>query len=183
MQAQALRMCRSSLRTGAGFGNFVKAKPVAISTVAIGKRALPSTADDWSLSKRAESPVEVRRRALTQQAPGQQVSQSSARTPGKAQSALPSSQSGAAAVGYGSRQLHLRASAESTANPWTLNRLQRGAGSARRVFGSSTSAGSPKARPNPSLKLTRYGKRCKPGPRHMVHHREPGLQHLPPRAA
>jgi hypothetical protein len=37
--------------------------------------------------------------------------------------------------------------------------------------------------PNPSLKLTRYGRRCKPGPRHLVHYREPGLQHLPPRAA
>jgi hypothetical protein len=37
--------------------------------------------------------------------------------------------------------------------------------------------------PNPSLKLTRYGRRCKPGPRHMVHHREPGLQRPPPRAA
>jgi len=38
-------------------------------------------------------------------------------------------------------------------------------------------------RPNPSLKLTRYGRRCKPGPRHMVHHREPGLQRPPTRAA
>jgi hypothetical protein len=37
--------------------------------------------------------------------------------------------------------------------------------------------------PNPSLKLTRYGRRCKPGPRHLVHHRVPGLQRLPPRAA
>ena len=37
--------------------------------------------------------------------------------------------------------------------------------------------------PNPSLKLTRYGRRCKPGSRHTVHHREPGLQRLPPRAA
>jgi hypothetical protein len=37
--------------------------------------------------------------------------------------------------------------------------------------------------PNPSLKLTRYGRRCKPGPRHMVHHRVPGLQRPPPRAA
>ena len=36
--------------------------------------------------------------------------------------------------------------------------------------------------PNPSLKLTRYGKRCKPGLRHLVHHRSPGLQRLPPRA-
>ena len=40
-----------------------------------------------------------------------------------------------------------------------------------------------RVRPNPSLKLTRYGRPCKPGPRHMVHHREPGLQRLPPRAA
>jgi hypothetical protein len=38
-------------------------------------------------------------------------------------------------------------------------------------------------RPNPSLKLTRYGRRCKPGPRHLVHHREPSLQRPPPRAA
>ena len=40
-----------------------------------------------------------------------------------------------------------------------------------------------RVRPNPSLKLTRYGMRCKPGPRHMVHHRSPGLQRMPPRAA
>jgi hypothetical protein len=40
-----------------------------------------------------------------------------------------------------------------------------------------------RATPNPSPKLTRYGKRCKPGPRHLVHHRAPGLQRLPPRAA
>jgi len=38
-------------------------------------------------------------------------------------------------------------------------------------------------RPNPSLKLTRYGMRCKPGPRHMVHHRSPGSQRTPTRAA
>jgi hypothetical protein len=38
-------------------------------------------------------------------------------------------------------------------------------------------------RPNPSLKLTRYGMRCKPGLRHTVHHRSPGLQRMPPRAA
>jgi hypothetical protein len=37
-------------------------------------------------------------------------------------------------------------------------------------------------RPNPSLNRTRYGKRHKPGPRHMVHHRVPGLRRLPPRA-
>ncbi len=44
-------------------------------------------------------------------------------------------------------------------------------------------SGKPAVQPNPSLKLTRYGRRCKPGPRHKVHHREPGLQRPPPRAA
>jgi hypothetical protein len=38
-------------------------------------------------------------------------------------------------------------------------------------------------RPNPSLKLTRYGKRCKPGLRQLYYRRCPGLQRLPPRAA
>jgi hypothetical protein len=37
-----------------------------------------------------------------------------------------------------------------------------------------------RAPPNPSLKLTHYGVRCKPGALHMVHHRAPGLQHTPP---
>ena len=36
--------------------------------------------------------------------------------------------------------------------------------------------------PNPSLNLTRYGKRRKPGLQHMVHHRSPGLRRSPPRA-
>jgi hypothetical protein len=38
-------------------------------------------------------------------------------------------------------------------------------------------------RPNPSLKLTRYGMRCKPGSRSSVHFREPGLHRIPPRSA
>jgi hypothetical protein len=33
--------------------------------------------------------------------------------------------------------------------------------------------------PNHSLNRTRYGKRRKPGPRHIVHHRVPGLRRLP----
>jgi hypothetical protein len=37
--------------------------------------------------------------------------------------------------------------------------------------------------PNPSLKLTRYGRPCKPGPRQSYYRRVPGLQALPPRAA
>jgi hypothetical protein len=36
--------------------------------------------------------------------------------------------------------------------------------------------------PNHSLNRTRYGKRRKPGSRHIVHHREPGLRRLPPQA-
>lgn len=35
--------------------------------------------------------------------------------------------------------------------------------------------------PNPSLKLTRYGRHCKPGLRYSVHCLSPGLQYLPPR--
>ncbi len=36
--------------------------------------------------------------------------------------------------------------------------------------------------PNPSVNLTRYGRLCKPGPRHLYYRREPGLQALPSRA-
>ena len=38
-------------------------------------------------------------------------------------------------------------------------------------------------RPNPSLKLTHYGRHCKPRLRYSVHCLSPGLQYLPPRAA
>jgi hypothetical protein len=39
------------------------------------------------------------------------------------------------------------------------------------------------AMPNPSLNhRTCYGKRRKPGPRHMVHHLSPGLRRSPPQA-
>jgi hypothetical protein len=36
--------------------------------------------------------------------------------------------------------------------------------------------------PNPSLNRTRYGKRRKPGLRHLVHHLSSGLRRLPPRS-
>jgi hypothetical protein len=39
------------------------------------------------------------------------------------------------------------------------------------------------ARPNPSLKLTRYGSRRKPGVRRLRHLRTPGLRRLPLQAA
>ena len=183
MQAQALRMRRSPLCMAPHFGTSLQAKPVAISSVAFGKRPKPTTADDWSPSERADPLVEVGSRPLTPQAPGQNASHSGARTPGKAQSALPSSQSGAAAAEYGSRHNRMRASARSTAGPWSFGRLRRGAGGARRVFGCSTPAGLPSARPNPSLKLTRYGRHCKPGLSHSYYRLGPGLQHPPPRAA
>jgi hypothetical protein len=41
----------------------------------------------------------------------------------------------------------------------------------------------PRVRPNTSFKPTRSGRQRKPGSRHMVHHREPGLRCLPERAA
>ena len=168
----------SSPRTAPRLGSVMKAKR----SRAIGKRLQPSTDNDWALPKRTEPPVAVRSPGLTQREPDQPANQA-ARRSGKAQSALPSYRSGAAAAEYGSRNMRLRASARSTANPWSSGRLQRGAGSARRVSGISTPAGLPSARPNPSLKLTRYGRLCKPGPRQSYYRRVPGLQSLPPRAA
>ena len=149
---------------------------------AIGKRLEPSKANDWALPEQSELLVAVGSRDLTKHEPDQQANQA-ARRSGKAQSALPRFRSRAAAAEYGSRYNRKRASARSTADSWSSRRLQRGAGSARRVFGRSASAGLPSARPNPSLKLTRYGRLCKPGPRQSYYRRGPGLQSLPPRAA
>ena len=36
--------------------------------------------------------------------------------------------------------------------------------------------------PNPSVNLTRDGRRCKPGLSQQYYRLSPGLQHLPPRA-
>ncbi len=44
-------------------------------------------------------------------------------------------------------------------------------------------SGKPAVLPNPSLKLTRYGRHCKPGLSHSYYRLSPGLQYLPPRAA
>ena len=161
----------------------MNANATAMLGVATGKPVKFSEANDWPRSARAQPPFAVGSRSLTQQAPVQRASHSKSLTPGKAQSALPSCQSGAAAAEYGSRYRLLHASATSTARPWSSGRPQRGAGSARRILGGATSAGLPQARPNPSLKLTRYGRLCKPGPRQSYYRRVPGLQILPPRAA
>jgi hypothetical protein len=48
---------------------------------------------------------------------------------------------------------------------------------------SQPGAGKPAVLPNPSLKLTRYGRRCKPGLSQSYYRLSPGLQRLPPRAA
>ncbi len=143
----------------------------------------PLEANDWSSSVQVQAVVAAGSRSLTQQAPVQPASHARSCTPGKAQSALPSCRSGEAAAEYGSRYRLPRASAWSKADPWSSSRPQRGAGSARRVFGNAPTAGLPSARPNPSLKLTRYGRLCKPGPRQSYYRRAPGLQSLPPRAA
>ena len=140
-------------------------------------------ANDWSRSVQARLLVAVGNRSLTQQAAFQPASHRSTCTPGKAQSALPSCKSAAAAAVYGSRYPLLRAPARSTTDSWKSGGPRRGAGSARRVFGRSPTAGLPWARPNPSLNhRTRYGKRRKPGLRHMGHHLSPGLRRLPPQA-
>ena len=140
-------------------------------------------ASNWPSSVQAQPLVAVGSHCPTQQAPVQPASHASSCTPGNAQSALPSCRSSAAAAEYGARYPLLRASAHSTAGPWSSGLPQRGAGSARRAFGESPTAGLPSARPNPSLKLTRYGRLCKPGLRYAVHFLSPGLQTLPPRAA
>jgi hypothetical protein len=175
-------MRRTAPNTLRRFGHAVNAKPAATLVIAFGKRISPSKAADWSPSAQAQLPVAVASRALTQHELDQQANQA-ARTPGKAQSALPSCRPGAAAAEYGSRNMLLRASASSTASSWSSSRLQRGAGSARRAIGTSPIAGLPSARPNPSLKLTRYGRHCKPGLSHSYYRLRPGLQYLPPRAA
>jgi hypothetical protein len=140
-------------------------------------------ANDRSRSVQAQALVAVGSRSLTQQAPVQPASHSSSRISGKALSALPSGKSGAAAAEYGSRYRVLRTTARSTAGPWASSHPQRGAGSARRILGKSPTAGLPSARPNPSLKLTRYGRHCKPGLSHSHYSLSPGLQYLPTRAA
>jgi hypothetical protein len=165
------------------FGHAVNPNSNATPGVATEKHVKLSNANDQPRSAQARPVVAVGSRSLTQQAPVQPASQASSCTPVKAQGALPSYRSVAAAAEYGSRYRHLRAPARSTAGPWTSSRPQRGAGSARRVLGAATSAGLPQARPNPSLKLTRYGRLCKPGPRQSYYRRVPGLQSLPPRAA
>ena len=87
--------------------------------------------------------------------------------------------------------------AERHANPWRSPQT-RGTATALAVARSGKHRGQPTRRqwlsltrrhigtnplmPNPSFNRTRYGKRRKPGPRHMVHHRVPGLRRLPPRA-
>ena len=165
------------------FGHAVNTNSKAMPGIATEQHVKLSNVNDWPRSAQAQPVVAVGSRSLTQQAPVQPASHASSCTPGKAQSALPSCRSGAAAAKYGSRYMLLRTSAGSTASPWSSCRLQRGAGSARRVFGSPTPAGLPQARPNPSFKPTRYGRQRKPGLRHLVHHLSPGLRCLPPRAA
>jgi hypothetical protein len=165
------------------FGHAVNLNPNATPGVATEKHVKLSNANDLSRSAQAQPVVAVGSRSLTQQAPVQLASQATGRTPGKAQSALPSCRLGAAAAEYGSRYWLHRAPVWSAAEPSPSNRSQRGAGSARRVLGKSPTAGLPSARPNPSLKLTRYGRLCKPVPRQSYYRRVPGLQSLPPRAA
>jgi hypothetical protein len=173
-------MRRSTPDTRPRTGGATSSRPTAAPFGFVGK---PSKTNDLSRTAQTQPLVAVGIRSLTQHARVQRASHASSCTQGKAQSAQPSSRSGAAAAEYGSRYWLLRPSARSTAGPWSSGRSQRGAGSARRVLGESPTAGLPSARPNPSLKLTRYGRLCKPGPRQSYYRRGPGLQALPPRAA
>ena len=136
-------------------------------------------ANDWPCSIQAQPLVAVGSRPLPRHAPVQPASHASRCPPGKAQSALPSFPSGATAPEHGSRYPLLRASAHSTASPWSSCHPQRGAGSARRAFETSPTTGFPAARPNPSLKLSPNGGPRGPGRRYPVHSRQPGPR-VPP---
>ena len=176
-------MRRSAPHTMPHFGHAVNPNSNATPGVATEKHVKLSNANDEPRSAQAPPVVAVGSRSLAQQVPVRPASQASSCTPGKAQGALPSYRSGAAAAAYSSHYWLHFAPARSTAGPLTSGRLQRGAGSTRRVLGNQTSAGLPSARPNPSLKLTRYSRLCKPGLRYSVHSLSPGLQSLPTRAA
>jgi hypothetical protein len=152
-------------------------------SAAAGKRFRTSNSSYLAQLEPAEPPVAVGSGALTQQAPGQVTTPGASRTRGKAQSALLRSQSGAAAAEYGSRRLRFFAPAGSTASLWSSSRCKRGAGSTFESLVNQQPRVNPQARPNPSLKLTRYGRHCKPGLSYSVHCLSPSLQYLPTRAA
>jgi hypothetical protein len=116
---------------------------VAMPAVAQVKRAANSSSSYLALSEQAQPPVDLPTRGLTQQVTGQLTKLAVSCKAGKAQSALPDSQSGAAAAEYSSRNERFLASATTTASPWFSSRLQRGAGSARRVLGAAPTAGLP----------------------------------------
>jgi hypothetical protein len=64
-----------------------------------------------------------------------------------------------------------------------LSNVRSAAGGSRRAKEAKSQYHvAPTVRPNRSLNRTRYGRQRKPGPRHMVHHRAPGLRCLPPRS-
>jgi hypothetical protein len=176
-------MRSSATHTLLRFGRAANTGTNAMQSVARGRQFKPFKANDWSLSAQAHPHFAVGSEGLTQQALAALFGSTSSCAPGTAQSALPNCELGAAATEYGSPCQLLRTPARSRPGRWSLGRPQRGAGSARRVFGIATPSGLPSVRPNPSLKLTRYGKLCKPGPRQSYYRRGPGLQSSPPRAA
>ncbi len=103
-------MRRTAPNTLQRFCLALNTKPAAMLVIAIGKRIRPCKALDCSPSVPAQLPVAVASRALTPHELDQQANKA-ARTPGKAQGALPSCRSGAAAAEYGSRHTLLPASA------------------------------------------------------------------------
>ncbi len=179
MQASALSTRTSALQKLTHLGRAM----MRMRSAAVGKCVRTSKANDFAPPDPAQPPVAVGSRGLTQHVSDQLTTPGACRTRGKAQSALPNSQSVSAAAEYGSRNPRFFTPATSTANPWSSRHSKRGARSAIRSLGEQQLRVNPHARPNPSLKLTRYGRRCKPGPRYPVHSLGPGLQHLPPRAA
>jgi hypothetical protein len=151
VRRQALRIHRSAATAMQRYGRATKSNYGVKPWAAVVQHIRRTRPNRSSQPVHAQPPVAVATRALTLHAPGQHAVHAIGRKPGKARSALPNSQSGAAAAEYGSRNRQLRASARSTASPWSSSRLQRGAGYARRVLGTSSTAGLPHVRPNPSV--------------------------------
>jgi hypothetical protein len=82
------------------------------------------------------------------------------------------------------RRLPVACAAKPQLLPWHSFALERACRSSRTSrFARHQGENRLARRPNHSLKLTRYSRLCKPGPRYAVHVLGPGLQSLPPRAA
>jgi hypothetical protein len=143
-------------------GRATKARATAVPFGPSGKRSKPMTGQALcKLNRSSQSGSRSLTPRKLRSSGGGHASRSC--TPGQgAERPARVSSSGAAAGEYGSRYWLHFAPAPANSRSMDIERPYRSAetGSARRVLGKSPTAGLPLARPNPSLELTRYGRRC-----------------------